>query len=695
MKLDLPEQLPRSYFRRSPGPLLNRFFPGWRFYRYHLWAFFALAIISVLFLKSTDPGQLSAREAEEAHNLGLPNWLGDDYSPFLSPDGRYLFFQSDRPGSTNGSNLWVTINRNYLNRLDPPGWTVPIPFRLPVDTDSSTTMKVLHSDSAERQAGGGFFTVNTDGLEGMFTIHYENGTPRELYFTSVASPRTGRDGFAGTNIYVSRYVMQRWSKPEHINEINSQFDDRMPALSRDGKSMYFVSNRPGGFGGYDLWYTERDDSGRWSRPVNAGEALNSAYNENSPFWSKAGNLLFFSSDRPGGFGHFDLYVSRSDGYIWSKPENLGAPFNSPRDDDSVALSDDGLWFYFASDRRDIAEKGGLDLYRTSLPAWLRESVDILFTGLVVDGRSRKPLGVEASIQIVYEKNTVVGTSTVFHKKPDESTTNFAIQLQSERIYKIQFSAPGFYPQELEVDYRGNIPAGRIDRRVIVMQPIAPKDEEGVGNLRMIPGRVFDEATRLSLPGSSIEYRYGKGKVHSAEVDKNGEFQVSVPRSSPFQILGKAPGYEPKTLNLKENSDITLIDVALKKRKGGPDCPGDALECIDNIRIFFDLNRSGIRASEKARLNTVFRILKQNPALSIEVQGHADRTYRGPKNKAQDYNMRLSTERARAVAGALTKMGIPGNRITVRAFGSLKPRYSSGSAATRALNRRVEFRRVRK
>ena len=180
--------------------------------------------------------------------------------------------------------------------------------------------------------------------------------------------------------------------------------------------------------------------------MNLGPRLNTRYNESAPTLSPSGKTLFFSSDRPGGFGHYDLYFSRNNGYLWGKPENLGAPFNSSRDEEYISLTRDGLWAYFASDRRNLEAKGRFDIYRAAVPERLREPVGILFSALILDGRSRLPLGVEATVKIHYEKETKVGRSRVFQKTPpSEIYSNYDVTLDSGRAYTVEFSAPGFYP----------------------------------------------------------------------------------------------------------------------------------------------------------------------------------------------------------------------------------------------------------
>ena len=124
-----------------------------------------------------------------------------------------------------------------------------------------------------------------------------------------------------------------WSEPENLGAVvNTSGRDIMPALSADGRALYFVSDREGGFGGNDIWVTQKTHDGEWGGPVNLGELVNSTAEENNPALSTDGRLLFFDSNRPGGYGRLDVYVARrADPAVqmgWSSPINLGSQVNS-------------------------------------------------------------------------------------------------------------------------------------------------------------------------------------------------------------------------------------------------------------------------------------------------------------------------------------------------------------------------------
>ena len=632
-----------------------------------------------------------------AQNLGLPNWAGTDYAPQISPDGRFLIFQSDRPGAREDRNLWFSVNTRAADRLGEPGWTVPLPLFFPMEPPSSKTMRIVGGRHVLAEPPGAF-SVNTDGFEGMASVLYRNNRPAEIFLTSMKGKATGRDGYDGLNIYHSRFVANRWIPPVHLNIVNSHFNDRMPSarLIRDPVNgselleLLFVSDRPGGSGGSDIWRAVRMANGQWVRPVNLGPGVNTRHHEIAPVVNPTGGMLFFSSDRPGGFGHYDMYASRAEDGRWTEPKNLGRPFNSERDDEYISFTADGLWAYFASDRRDVAAAGRLDMYRVRVPPWLRDPVSVLFTGLVLDGSTRLPLGTEATIKIHFERKTLVETSQVVRKTPEPDTTNFAVRLSSGRRYQAEFSAPGFEVASLILDYAGVLPTDRIDRRVVILQPIAERPGPQRPATRTLTGRILDDATSRGIAGAAATIALGPGKSATYSADAAGAFLFEVPTAARFTMSGVAAGYEKGQMEFQESPALKQPVLRLKRSAGGSTddrCKKNIEECLDGVRIYFDTDRAVVRPSEKEKLVTVKRVLDGNPGVRVEVLGYADR------RASFDYNKELSLARARAVEKALRDMGVGADRLKLTGKSFLEPVCRELTPACRARNRRVEFKRL--
>lgn len=172
-----------------------------------------------------------------------------------------------------------------------------------------------------------------------------------------------RKGTVDVDLYLSRLVNGQWTAPTYLPVNDSLAWDGSPAFSRDGKTLYFASNRAGGAGGIDLYRTNMDASGRFSKPVNMGKDINTAGDEMFPYVSPD-NKLYFASDGHPGLGKLDLFVAvRSQGVI--SIENLGVPFNTPQDDFGLAFFEDTDNGFFASNRE--GGKGDDDIYFFSSP----------------------------------------------------------------------------------------------------------------------------------------------------------------------------------------------------------------------------------------------------------------------------------------------------------------------------------------
>ena len=272
------------------------------------------------------------------------------------------------------------------------------------------------------------------------------------------------------------------------------------------------------------------------------------------------------------------------------------------------------------------------------------------------------------------------------------SNQFEVELYSGRVYRAEISAPGYEPAEIQLDYRGSIPSGRTDERIVFLEPIRPDttnpDEKG----RIVPGIVVDADTGLALPASTIRKFSGNDVVQVPDVDEKGEFAVTVKPGESFELEARSPGYTMKRLRFEENG-LERIRIELKSDGTDP-CESYQPACVDNVRILFALNESSIRPSELRKIRNIAEVMKRNPDMRIEVQGHTDRTYRGPEDRAYEYNLMLSKERARAVQKALTDMGIAADRLFIKGYSYLRPIVPTQDAVTGAVNRRVEFRRLR-
>ena len=147
--------------------------------------------------------------------------------------------------------------------------------------------------------------------------------------------------------------------PQKLN-INTKSIEKSPVLSPDGNTLYFVSDRKGGYGGTDIWASERLSNGNWSEPYNLGKLINTTEDEESPFIMNDGVTLYFSSKGHNGMGGFDIFLTtQNDEGLWSMPENVGAPINSNANDFYYVTDSYGKVAYYSSDKN---EKGKQDIF---------------------------------------------------------------------------------------------------------------------------------------------------------------------------------------------------------------------------------------------------------------------------------------------------------------------------------------------
>lgn len=197
------------------------------------------------------------------------------------------------------------------------------------------------------------------------------------------------DNFDG-NIYVTRFADGIWTPVTKLNRnINTKFYESHASVSPDGNKLYFTSNREGSLGELDLWMSEKDAFGDWGVAANLGNTVNTPFNEETPFISKDGKILTFSSEGHGSMGGYDFFISTLGTGGWGKPENMGYPLSTTDDDLGYQPVDNGGYGYYSLmtgyKKKEIAEvrfnitpdDRSLDTIKTSEIAKLRFNLDSL------------------------------------------------------------------------------------------------------------------------------------------------------------------------------------------------------------------------------------------------------------------------------------------------------------------------------
>ncbi|MCU0456738.1 MAG: hypothetical protein MUE74_10580 [Bacteroidales bacterium] len=242
------------------------------------------------------------------------------------------------------------------------------------------------------------------------------------------------DMFDG-NIYSSRYVNEAWTPIVRLNKnINTKFYESHASVSADGKRLFFTSNREGGQGGLDIYMSEKDAAGEWGVPVNLGATVNTPYNEDYPFITANDSLLFFCSEGHKSMGGYDIFSSRKTAGGWSSPQNLGYPVNSTDDDRFLQPALNGTTAYYSM-KTDYKKKeifyiglGGVDVNQIYEIAGSIRLNDTAFA----DKKDYR----------VYILDRQSG-DTLYRQAPDKTTGSYSLNV-SPGIFRILYTGDGYF-----------------------------------------------------------------------------------------------------------------------------------------------------------------------------------------------------------------------------------------------------------
>ncbi|MFA6085254.1 OmpA family protein [Mucilaginibacter sp.] len=253
-----------------------------------------------------------------------------------------------------------------------------------------------------------------------------------LFFTGCNRP----DGLGRCDIYISQKKGDDWGKPFSLSApLNTSGWEAQPSISADGRTLYFVSNRKGGYGGYDIWKSSLTEKG-WGAPENMGPEINTAFDEQSPFIHPDDSTFYFCSNGWPGLGNKDLFVSRlgTDGK-WKKPENLGYPINSSGDENGLTITANGEYAFFASN--NLKGFGGYDIYTFQLPVNVRPNMVTYVKGKIVDGKTNEPL--ESAIEIIDLQKNI----PVYQDYSSEDQGEFLATIAGGKNYGLNISKEGY------------------------------------------------------------------------------------------------------------------------------------------------------------------------------------------------------------------------------------------------------------
>ncbi len=489
-------------------------------------------------------------------NYNELNTAGADYAPVISED--FLYFTSGRASPR----LYPATGSGYhqLFRTRAQG--------LKVDAAGVELLPEFENEEGLNQAA---LAISPDGN----TLIYARGN-------SLSSK-----DYPETMLFASYFRGAGFTQPiwMPVNEEDTWWNST-PAFSSDGTELYFASNRPGGYGGIDLYKATKLANGDFGNAVNLGPSVNTAGNELFPRPTKDGRF-FFASDGHPGLGKLDLFVAEKNQEGVQVIRNLGPSFNSQADDFGIFFTEYPKAGFISSNR--AGGKGDDDIY-------------------FFEDKTPKPKIVNVLLNVYTKEVKADGKEAIL-------------------------------PQTRVVLYGG-------DKRQLG------------GDVSNAQGRV-----RFTLSPES-EY--------SIIASRSGYFS----KSFPYTTKGKTP--DPATLiqevtNITLDTTIVLDQLILEKAI-----------VLDNI--YYDLNKADIRPDAALELNKLVKILKDNPAIRIELSSHTD------SRSSDEYNLTLSQQRAQAAVDYLVSQGIAADRMVAKGYGETKLLVPDAQTEEEhQTNRRTEFK----
>ena len=347
--------------------------------------------------------------------------------------------------------------------------------------------------------------LNTSDNEGALAI-----SPDGSWLTFTACNRKDEGAKGSCDLYWSLERDGAWTKPAPFGgAINTPYWESQPTIGADNRTIIFVSERPGGYGGKDLWITTRPIGGKWTKPENLGPGINTGGNEQAPFLHPDGQTLYFSSDSLPGMGGEDLYVSRrqADG-TWGKPQNLGYPINTEGNEGMFIVGLSGQKGYFASNR--LGGAGGMDIYSFELPEAARPQAVTYLKARITDARTGAPLVAALDIARLPEGALML---QAFAK----SDGTVLACLPADKSYAVNINKEGylFFSENVDLsEMRSAAAPILLDVRLI---PIAkPKDQPAESAAPVVLRNIFFEfGSAILKPESYAELERLANLLHNA------------------------------------------------------------------------------------------------------------------------------------------------------------------------------------
>jgi len=342
----------------------------------------------------------------------LIDWINEgnslQYFPILTGDEKKMLFTRRNKGSQN-EDLYISL---YIGNWQKPE-------KLPS-------------------------TINSNEAEGTATLSADGNTIVCSYCGDV------RENFGNCDLYYSNLNGKEWSKLQNLGpQINSETHESQPSLSADGRTLFFVSDRQGGFGGLDIYVSYKNEGGTWGNPTNLGYLINTTENEGSPYFHPNGTSLFFSSKGHIGMGGYDLFLSEWENDNWTEPRNLGYPINDQNNQLSLFVNAKGDKGYYSKEEFTGATPTSNQsrIWTFDVPPELKLGHRSNYVkGKVFDNISKKPIS--ASLKLV----NIETDKTVGQVASNQLNGSYLVMLAEGAEYAFYAETPGYLFKSISFNY---------------------------------------------------------------------------------------------------------------------------------------------------------------------------------------------------------------------------------------------------
>ncbi|MTI21700.1 tetratricopeptide repeat protein, partial [Fulvivirga sp. RKSG066] len=501
----------------------------------------------------------------------------------------------------------------------------------------------------------GLNTNYNDG-SGMF-----NHNKTKYYYTS-CDPRC--------RIYVVQQIDGSWPEPKMLNEnVNiPNADNRQPSISYTGDTLYFVSNRKGGFGKNDIWMCVNSGGENWGPAINMGRVINTQADEATPKATVFPNTLLFASKGHAGFGGFDLFMGKGMSSGDTLIYNFGVPFNTSRDDLFPEM--DASHFYWSSNR--IESLGNFDIFYTDI----NSEISFLSTLSLKSGRSGSDILLTSRIGNNYMTDLSIAGSDGAVRYEDLS---YRDKLLANELFRLKLSGDdfsNFKSSMTEEKYQMLLKvvntqlSTQIEKEQSIKHYITLSENHESASFSYM-GQLIDSVSQRPIPNATVViHNKLDEKVKETLSNESGEIRLTnIPAEQGNYLMFKNfPVYVSKPLIVQE--EVSFKDDFVADEK------------FDNI--YFDYNQYSLRPEAKAALAELADYLKSNPEAQIEILGYTDNT------GSDSYNLELSGKRAETALAYLHELGVDYTSLSVVPMGKSSPLASNNTPLGKQKNRRVEF-----